>query len=109
MRKILTLLALAITLLFTACKKDQLKVDEEKSYFEANHVSAGPYDGGWQLTLKPDGVADIAPGGDIIYRGTYKINGSKIKVKSETGAFEFKIISDTELKESKHGIVLRII
>lgn len=94
----------------SGCKKDKLEVNEEKNYFEIDHVSTGPYDGGWSLTLYPDGTADVVPGGDISYRGPYKINGSKIKIKTEqnSGSYTFEIISDTEIREKEYGIRLKL-
>jgi hypothetical protein len=97
-------------LISTGCKKDQLIVNEEKSYSQVDHVATNAYDGGWGLTLRPDGIADVAPGGDIVYRGTYKINGSKIKVKTEqnAGSYTFEIISETEIREKEYGTLLRL-
>ena len=92
----------------TGCKKDKLEVKEVKEYKEVGHVPAGAYDGGWSLTLQPSGVADVNPGGDIRYGGTYKINGSKIKVKTEqnSGSFTFEIISESEIREESSGVTL---
>jgi hypothetical protein len=92
------------------CKKDQLRVDQEKEYVEVSHQPTNPYDGGWNLILQPNGTADVIPTGDIIYRGTYKINGSTIKVKTEqnSGSYAFEIISETEIKEKEFGAVLRL-
>jgi hypothetical protein len=90
------------------CKKDQIIVNEEKVYAEVNHVPGNAYDGGWRVTLKPDGVAEVLPGGDVYYRATYKINGSKIKVKTEqnSGSYTFNIISEIEIKEKEYGTSL---
>lgn len=60
------------------------------------------------LTLNPDGTADITPGGDIRYRGTYKINGSTIKVKTEENSYSFEIISEIEIKSKEFGTLLRL-
>lgn len=97
-------------LMTTGCKKDQLVVNEEKEYLQINHVPGNAYDGGWRLTLRPDGAADVLPGGDMAYRGTYKINGSKIKVKTEqnSSSYTFEIISETEIKERESGTLLRL-
>ena len=104
---LLILLALAL-FCFNACKKDQLSVDGEKEFKEVGHVAMDAYDGGWRVTLRPDGVADILPGGDIVYRGTYKISGDKLKIKTTDGeTFEFKILSETEIKEKEYGTLLR--
>jgi len=105
------LLYLAILLLAVGCKKDRISVKQSKQYSEVGHVPMDVYDGGWSLTLKPDGVADLNPGGDIVYRGTYKISGSKLKVVTEqnSGSFIFEIISDTQIREAKYGVVLELI
>ena len=94
----------------SSCKKDMLAVNEVKVYSQVNHAPANDYDGGWSLTLKPDGTADILPSGDIIYRGTYKINGSKIKVNTEQNSetYTFDIISEIEIKEKEFGAFLRL-
>ena len=90
------------------CKKDKLEVNEVKEYSEVGHVPTNAYDGGWALTLQPNGVAEVNPGGDIRYGGTYKINGSKIKVKTEqnSGSYTFEIISETEIREESSGVTL---
>ena len=87
-----------------------LIVNDAKSFQQIDHVSQNPFDGGWALTLKPDGTADILPGGDIYYRGTYKISGDNIKVKTDQGAgpFDFEIISETEIKEKQSGVRLAL-
>ena len=94
----------------SGCKKDKLEINEIKEYYQVDHVPVNPFDGGWALTLRPDGVADVLPGGDISYRGNYKINGSKIKIKIQqnSGSYTFEIISDTEIKEKKLGAHLRL-
>lgn len=111
MKYFLVATAFFITLsLLAGCEKRKLKVNEEKIYLQENHHSTSDfqYDAGWQLTLKPNGMADIIPSGDIVYRGTYQIKGSNLTVKSEQSTFRFKIISGTELKEVKYGVVLRL-
>ncbi|MET4080755.1 hypothetical protein ABIB40_000699 [Pedobacter sp. UYP30] len=94
----------------TGCKKNQLDVNEEKHYSQVDHVPANAYDGGFSLTLQPDGVADVNPGGDIVYRGTYKINGAKIKVKTpqNSASYTFTIISESEIKENQYGTILKL-
>ena len=96
-----------------ACKKDQITVDEEKEYAEVSTESENsfPYDGGWRLTMQTNGVADVLPGGDIVYRGTYKISGSTIKVKTEQNddSYTFEIISKEEIKEKTSGIILKLV
>jgi len=100
-----------VTILFlSACKKDKLSIEQEKRFSEVGFKPnpSNPYDGGWGLTLKPDGVADIAPGGDIIYRGTYKISGKNLKVSTDQMKFNFEILSETEIKEKEYGTLLRL-
>ena len=110
--KITCLSAILFMLLFITygCKKDKLVVSDEKRYTQSNFTPS-EYNSGWMLTLKPDGVAEVLPTGDIYYRGTYKINGSKISVKTQqnSGSYSFEIISDTELKEKEFGILLKLI
>lgn len=62
------------------------------------------------MTLQPDGVADLVPGGDIVYRGIYKINGTKITVTStdNSGSYTFEIISDTQIREKKYSVILEL-
>lgn len=104
----IALLIIAIFLL-SSCKKDQLTVDQEKIFSQTDFkASTNPYDSGWQLTLKPDGVADILPGGDIWWRGTYKISGSLITVKADNVTYKFEILSKTEIKDKTYGVVLRL-
>ncbi|MFP5080671.1 hypothetical protein [Pedobacter sp. JCM 36344] len=92
----------------TGCKKDKLEVNEVKEYREVGHIPMNAYDGGWALTLQHNGVAEVNPGGDIRYGGTYKINGSKIKVKTEqnSGTYTFEIISESEIREESSGVTL---
>jgi len=94
-------LMLIMLISLSACKKDALKVDTEKRYVEK--TSAPPTDlagGAMNLVLKPGGVADLNPGGDIVYRGTYDISGKKITVKIPDldMKYRFTIISDQELQ-----------
>lgn len=92
----------------TGCKKDNLEVNEVKEYRVVGHVPMDAYDGGWALTLKLDSAAEVNPGGDIRYGGTYKINGSKIKVKTEqnSGSYTFEIISESEIRVQSRGVTL---
>lgn len=95
----------------TGCKKDKIDVKEVKEYVEDKQMSPGDlYGGAMHLTLNPDGTADIVPGGDISYRGTYKINGVRIKVKTQqnSGSYTFEIISDEEIKSKEYGTVLKL-
>lgn len=106
----LTFMLAAVIVFFSSCKKDKLMVNEEKEFVQVGHKPTNSYDGGWQLTLRPDGIADVLPGGDIVFRGTYKINGSRIKVKTEQNqaAYTFDILSETDIKEKEFGTVLRL-
>lgn len=102
MKKIYLVLLIAISL--SACKKDILKVETEKTYVEEG-VSAGTLGfGGIILKLMPDGKADILVGGDVFYRTTYKIKGNKLIVEGEQND-EFKIISDTELRYQNNRVL----
>ena len=104
----LPIIVFLFILMITSCKKDKLKINEVTEYRELGHVPMEAYDGGWALTLNPDGVAEVNPGGDVRYVGTYKINGSKIKVKTNqnSGSYTFKIISETEIREESSGVTL---
>lgn len=106
---ILTALFIGINILIF-CKKDQLNIDREKTYVqnEPQPIVANSYFGGWYLTLYPDGVADINPGGDIVYRGTYKISGSSLKIKIEQDSYKFRIISSTKISYDKYNMVLQL-
>ncbi|MBS7565801.1 hypothetical protein KHS38_15445 [Mucilaginibacter sp. Bleaf8] len=101
---------LVLVLLLSACKKDALKVDEEKHYEQVNaSPSTDPIIGSAiSLTLKPDGVGDIVPGGDIRWNATYKISGKKltVAVKDIDHKFEFTIISDDEI-HGENGEILK--
>jgi hypothetical protein len=105
-------LALCLFILLTvSCKKEKLDVNEVKEYFEVLEKAQSDLAGGaMQLTLNPDKTVDFVPGGDISYRGTYKISGSKIKVKTQqnSGSYIFEIISETEIKNKEFGTLLRL-
>jgi len=86
---------------FSACKKDAIKIDTEKRYTQEKSVPATDLAGGaMTLVLKPDGMADFNPGGDIVYRGNYDISGKKITVKIPDldMKYKFTIISEQELQ-----------
>lgn len=110
MKSFLSTVVFTTTLfLFTGCEKDKLTVNEEKRYIQENYTPSS-YDAGYQLTLKPGGIADILPGGDIMWSATYKIKGSSLTVKTKGGSykettFNFTIISEDRLK-TKSGTVL---
>ncbi|MDN3588686.1 hypothetical protein QWY86_18535 [Pedobacter aquatilis] len=101
---------IVIILLMNSCKKEQLKIDQEKKFSQVDFKfdPTFPYDGGWGLTLKPNGVADIIPGGDIYYRGNYKISGKNLTVTTDHTTFKFDILSETEIKEKQYGTILRL-
>lgn len=107
--KILVGLIISTFFLISACKKDQLTVKQEKEFLQVGfkYDPSFPFNSGWQLTLKPDGIADVLPGGDIIYRGTYKINGSLLTVKVDNETYKFDIINQNEIKEKSSGTILR--
>ncbi|EOR92774.1 hypothetical protein ADIARSV_4056 [Arcticibacter svalbardensis MN12-7] len=93
------------------CKKDKLDVNETKDYFEVTEKPQTDLAGGaMHLMLKPDGTADITLGGDVSYRGTYKISGSKIKVKTDqdSGSYTFEIISESQIKSKDYGTLLKL-
>ena len=106
--KHLTIAASLFIITITSCKKDKLEVKELREYREVGHVPTNAYDGGWGLNLQPDGVADVNPGGDILYRGTYKITGSKINVKTpqNSGVYTFEIISESQIREKSTEAIL---
>ena len=73
----LPIVFILLTLTITSCKKDKLEVNE---YIQVLEVAPSDLAGGaMHLILNPDGTADITPGGDISYRGSYKISGSMYK------------------------------
>ena len=102
--------ALMLILFLYACKKDQLIVDHDKHFISTDHKVDinNPFDGGWGLKLSSNGVAQLTPSGDIYYVGTYKINGKNITVKTDQQTFKFEILSETEIKEKKYGILMRL-
>lgn len=104
------LLMLFMLISLVACKKDAIKIDSEKRYVQQTDAPVTDLAGGpMSLTLKPGGVADLNPGGDIVYRGTYDISGKKITVKIPDldTKFKFTIISEKEL-ESESGEKLKL-
>ena len=105
-----SILIVTLILFLSACKKDKLSIDEEKRFSEVGFKfdPSFPYNGGWGLTLKPDGAAEVAPGGDIYYRGTYKISGKTLTVTTDQTKFKFEILSETEIKETQYGAILRL-
>jgi len=91
-------------LCFTSCKK--LTVKEEKTFYEINVPKPDGYlTSAIRVTIMVDGKADIVPGGDVSYRGTYKIKGKKLTVIAEK-EYEFAITSETEIKYGER--VLRL-
>lgn len=92
-------LVLVMMLILNACKKDQLTLDQEKEFVEVGYVrqSGNFYDNPYTLTLMTDDKADILPGGDIVSRGTYKINGKNLTVKADNQTFKFDILSENEI------------
>jgi len=101
----------AVVATLAACKKDALEVTKDSYYIQVN---AGPQTDplistATTLMLRPGGIADIMPGGDIVWRGTYKISGKRltVTVKELETKFRFTIISATEL-HGEGGSVLRL-
>lgn len=111
MKNKILLLTLLLSVFMSGCKKDALNVETEKHFIQEDFkVSpSNPEMGGWRLFLQPDGRADIVPGGDIAYRGTYKVRGKKLTVDTDGKVFEFEILSETRIKEKQYGIVLRYV
>lgn len=100
---------LIIMLSFGACKKDALEVKQQKTFVQVEVAPATDLPGGGiNLTLKPDGTANINPGGDIVWSGTYDISGNKITVKVQQidTKFKFTIVSDEEI-HGEHGEILK--
>ncbi len=56
------------------------------------------------LTLSPDGVADILPSGDIIFRTSFKIRGEKIIVAKADEVIDqhvFRYIDNSTLRNER--------
>ncbi|MGY3053709.1 hypothetical protein ACVWYG_001910 [Pedobacter sp. UYEF25] len=107
----LPIVVIGFSIAVIGCKKDKLDVNETKEYFEVTEKPQTDLAGGaMHLTLQPDGTADITPGGDVSYRGTYRINGSKIKVKTDqnSGAYTFEIISESQIRSKDYGTLLKL-
>ena len=104
------ILVLVMMLILNACKKDQLTVDQEKKFVEVGYVrqSGNFSDNPYTLTLMTDDKADILPGGDIVSRGTYKINGKNLTVKADNQTFKFDILSENEIKIKGSETILRL-
>lgn len=104
------LLVLLFTVLTGGCKKDKIVVNDTQEFIERPKPAVDyvfPFSP-FSLTLRSNGTADVLPGGDIVYGGTYKIKGDKIKVKTEQneGDYTFRIISKTEIEELEFGKTL---
>jgi len=84
----------------SACKKDALEVKQEKEFIQVTLQPATDLAGGGiDLILKPDGTANINPGGDIVWSATYDISGKKITVtvQQTNSKYKFTVISDEEI------------
>ncbi|WP_339874886.1 hypothetical protein [uncultured Algoriphagus sp.] len=58
------------------------------------------------LTLSTDGVADILPSGDIMYRTTFKVRGEKIivaKADEVIDQYVFRYLDNSTLKNERDG------
>lgn len=110
MKATLLYLFLAIALCTTACKKDQLRVDTEQTFIQDNFKfdTSSPYFGPWVVTLQPNKQVEIVPGGDIRYRGKYKVNGNKLKIETDEVSYEFEILSENQIKEKQYGTTLSL-
>jgi hypothetical protein len=97
MKKYLIITFCSLLFAFTSCKK-ALDINVDKTYVEEGVSASSLGFGGIWVTLMPDGKADLLPGGDIVERGTYEINGKNLTVTLSDQTFKFFIISDTELR-----------
>lgn len=99
-----------LSLIVFSCTK-RLEVNQDKYFEQTNWSGDNSAAGtpGWigsgpmHLELRTDGRAFLYPGsGDIVYSGTYKIRGKKLKVNINdfSLSYDFLIISGTELKGS---------
>ena len=87
-------------LIFSACKKDAIKVDKNKTYSGAQ----------MQVTLTPAGTGGMFLGSnDGGFPITYKINGKTLKVSRTQfdDMYKFKIISENEIKYNGKSLYLR--
>lgn len=58
------------------------------------------------ITLSADGIADILPSGDIVYRTTYKIRGEKIIVAKADEVIDqliFRYVDNLTLQNERDG------
>jgi hypothetical protein len=95
-----------------ACKKDALEIKEEKEFMQVNaRPATDPILGtAVHLVLKPNGVASIKPGGDIVWTATYNISGKTItvKVRDTNSTYKFNVISSEEI-HGEHGEILKLV
>ncbi|WPR74793.1 hypothetical protein [Algoriphagus sp. NG3] len=64
------------------------------------------YNCGSFITLSADGVADVLPSGDIIYRTSYKIRGEKIIVAKADEIIDqlvFSYVDNSTLRNERDG------
>ncbi len=88
-----------LTITITSCEKGILVVNEVKEFYQVDHVPVHRFDGGWYLKLEPNGIADLAPGGDVMLKGTYKVKGAKITVKDDQNIklYIFEVVANNEI------------
>ncbi|RAI95221.1 hypothetical protein [Algoriphagus yeomjeoni] len=104
-----SLLIAVIAVIFFSCEKiDEPEILGTYTYIpEGCDPEANPEFGcASTLTLSPDGVADILPSGDIIFRTTFKIRGEKIivaKADEVIDQFVFRYIDNSTLKNERDG------
>ena len=110
MKNLAFALLLALSVFLSACKKDKIEVDHEKVFTQKDlpQITTPDYASVWQLILKPGGAAEIRPGGNAVYQGKHDIKGSLLKVKTDDTTFEFDILNDTEIKEKKYSVILKL-
>lgn len=98
-----------IGLIFFSCEK----IDEPEILGVYTYIPAGCDPGSnpefscaSTLTLSPDGVADILPSGDIMFRTTFMIRGEKIivaKVDEVIDQYVFRYVDNFTLKNERDG------
>lgn len=106
--KNLLLLSLLGVFFFSCEKLDEPEILGTYTYIpEGCNPGADPeFDCSSTLTLSPNGVADLLPSGDIIYRTSFKIRGEKIivaKADEVIDQYVFRYIDNSTLKNERDG------
>lgn len=98
MKKNILIICFFIALVGSSCKK-VLDINVDQTFVEVGAKPAGNLGfSGIILTLMPGGKADFLNSGDIMERGTYKINGKNLIIKIDNKEYKFKVVSTSELK-----------